>query len=97
MICIFLTHKLAIEIDEKGHKDRDKYKEIERENSIKKHVDCKFVRTNPCKKDFDVYFQIDKIYNHIIKSSKKSLIGGVSKRLSEPGFRSNHSITSKSC
>ena len=38
MICIFLTHKLAIEIDEKGHKDRDKYKEIERENSIKKNI-----------------------------------------------------------
>ena len=38
MICIFLTHKLAIEIDEKGHKDRDKYKEIERENSIKKNM-----------------------------------------------------------
>ena len=31
----FPRHKLAIEVDEKGHKGRDNHKEIERENTIK--------------------------------------------------------------
>ena len=89
----FPRHKLAIEVDEKGHKDRDKCKEIERKNSIKDILIVNLLELTLVKKKFDVYFQIDKIYNHINKLSKKSLIGRVFKRLSELGFRSNHSIT----
>ena len=50
----FPRHKLAIEVDEKGHQDRDKRKEIERENDIKEYLDCKFIKINPDEKIFDV-------------------------------------------
>ena len=56
----FLKHKLAIEIDEKGQKDRNKFKEIERQKAIRKEVDCKFIGINPDEKDLDKYVEIDK-------------------------------------
>ena len=31
----FPKHRLAVEFDEKGHKDRDEHKEVKRENAIK--------------------------------------------------------------
>ena len=34
----FPKYKLTIEVDEKGHKDRNKYNEIERQKSIKKSL-----------------------------------------------------------
>ena len=78
----FPRHKLAIEVDEKRHKEKDKRKKIERDNAIKEHFDCKVIIINPDEKDFDVYFKTGKIYNHINKSSKISLIEKVLRRLS---------------
>ena len=45
----FLEHKLAVEVDEKGHTDRDekKKKENESEEQIKKELGCIFIRINP--------------------------------------------------
>ena len=62
----FLKLGSAIEGDEKGHKDRNEYKEVERENVTKEHVDCKFIRINPDEKDFDMYIGIGKIHNQTI-------------------------------
>ena len=42
-----------------------------------------------------MYVEIGKIYNHINKSCKKSLIDKISKRLFELEFKSEHSIKSK--
>ena len=67
----FPEHKLAIEVDEKGHKERKKYDEEERENAIKEHLDCKFIRINPDKENFDMDIEIGKIYNHNNKPSEK--------------------------
>ena len=61
----FPEHELAIEFNEKGHKDRNIDYAIKRQKSIEKELDCKFIRINPDGKDFDVYVEIDKIYNHI--------------------------------
>ena len=83
-------HKLAIEIYEKGHKVRDEYEAIERQKAIEIELDCEFIRINPEEKEFDVYVEIGKIYNHIIKSSKKLLIEKISKRLPELEFKSYH-------
>ena len=82
----FPKHKLAIEIDEKGHKDRNKYKEVERHKAIEKELGCKFIRINPDKKDFDMCVEFGKIHDLIKKSSKKSLIEKISKILSKPKF-----------
>ena len=40
----FPKHKSAIKIDENEHKDRSKYKEVERQKAIEKIV--KFIRIN---------------------------------------------------
>ena len=52
------------------------------------------IRTNPEAADFDMSRLINQIYTHI-KSTKKSLIDDLSKRLLELEFKSNHSIKSK--
>ena len=52
------------------------------------------IRTNPDAADFDMNRLINQIYTHI-KSTKKSLIDNLSKRLLELEFKSNHSIKSK--
>ena len=47
--------KLAIEVDEKGHKDRNIDQEIKRQKAIEKEIDCEFIRTNPGEKDFNTF------------------------------------------
>ena len=77
---------LAIEVDEKGDKDRDELKKFEKQKAIEKELDTKFVRINPDEKDFNMEIEIGKVYNHIKRLSKKSLVGKISKRLSELKF-----------
>ena len=49
----FSEHKFVVEIDEKGHIDRNQNKENERQTEIGKHPDCKFFhRINPDVEDF---------------------------------------------
>ena len=76
----FFEHKLAIEIDENGHKDRNIDYEIRRRNidyeirrqkAIQKERDCEFIRIKPWEKNFDMDVHIDKIPNYIVKPSKK--------------------------
>ena len=68
----FLEYKLAIEIVEKRHKDKNEHKAIERQKAIEKELDCKFIRINSDKKDFDMDIHISKIHKHVIQSSEKS-------------------------
>ena len=42
----FPEHKLAVEIDEKAHLDRDEDKEKKREKEVKEELNCKFIRIN---------------------------------------------------
>ena len=44
-------HKLAIEIDEKGHTDREVNEKIKKQKAI----DCEFIRINSDKEDCDEY------------------------------------------
>ena len=67
----FPEHKLAIEIDEKGHTDRKINYEIERKNKVKEKLGCKFIRINPDQKDYDIFVEIGKINNYIVKSVRK--------------------------
>ena len=91
----FHKYKLAIEVDELGHADRNINNEIERQKALERELNCVFIRINPDEKDFNIFKEINKIHRHIKKSSKKSLIGKISKRLLELEFKSNHSIKSK--
>ena len=91
----FHKHKLAIEVDELGHADRNLSNEIERQKALEKELNYVFIRINPDEKNFNIFKEINKIHRHIKKSTKKSLIDDLSKRLLELEFKSNHSIKSK--
>ena len=47
----FYKQKLAVEVDENDHNDRDIDKELERERYIKRRLRCEFFRYNPDNKD----------------------------------------------
>ena len=91
----FHKQKLAIEVDELGHADRNLSNEIERQKALEKEIDCVFIRINPDEKNFNIFKEINKIHRHIKKLTKKSLIDDLSKRLLELEFNSNHPIKSK--
>ena len=86
----FHEYKLAVEVDELGHADRNINNEIERQKALEKEVNCIFIRINPVEKDFNTFKKINKIHRHIKKSFKNFLIHKIWKRLLELEFMSNH-------
>ena len=64
--------KLAIEVDELGHKDRDQTKENKRQKDLKEYLDCEFNRINPDEKDFSAYDELGKVQTFIDKSKEKN-------------------------
>ena len=95
----FHDHKLAVEIDEKGHKNRNINDEIQRQNALEKNLGCEFIRINLDKKNFNIFKVINEINRHIKKSTKetnkKSLIDELSCRLLKMKFKSDDSIKTK--
>ena len=100
----FPKHNLAIEVDEQGHHNRNTFHEIERQKSLEKELDCVFIRINLAKENFNVFAEISKIQNHIIKSTKKKLtknltkkkvIDDISHELLKLEFKSNNSIKTR--
>ena len=67
----FPKYKLAIEVDEQGHNDRDINYEKRRQKAIEKELCCGFIGINPAKKDFKIFVEIGKIHSFIVKSTKK--------------------------
>ena len=68
----FYDYKLAIEVDEKGHKDRNINHEIQRQKAFEKELICEFIRIDPDEEDFNIFKAINEIHRHIKKSTKKS-------------------------
>ena len=91
----FHGYKLAIEVDELGHIDRNIDYELQRQRAIEKELGCVFIRINPDEKDFNIFKEINKIHRHIKKSTKKFLIDKISKRMLKLEFKSNHSVITK--
>ena len=79
----FHKHKLAIEVDELRHADRNLNNEIERQKALEGELNYVFIKINPNEKDFIIFKEINKIHRRIKKSTKKSLIDDLSKRLLE--------------
>ena len=96
----FHDYKLAIEVDEKGHKDRIIDHEIQRQKALEKELSYEFIRINSDEKDFNIFRVINEIHRHIKnsteklteKSTKKSLIDELSNKLLRLEFKSNNSI-----
>ena len=91
----FHKYKLAIEVDELGHNDINIEYEIQRQQALKRELNCVFIRINPDAVDFNTFREINKIHRHIKNASKKSLIDKISTRLLELEFVDNHSVKSK--
>ena len=61
----FHDYKIAIEVDEKGHKDRNEDYEKQRQKEIEAELSCKFVRINPDEENFNIYKVKNKIFRSI--------------------------------
>ena len=68
----FHDYKLAIEVDEKGHEDRNIDHEIKRKKALEKELSCEFIRIKPDEEDFNIFKAINEIHRHNEKSTKKS-------------------------
>ena len=77
----FHEYKLATEVDELGHNDRNIDYEIQIQRAIEKELGSVFIKINPDEENFNIFRAINKIHRHIKKSTKKSLIDKISKRL----------------
>ena len=95
----FHKYKLAIEVDEIGHYDRNIDSETQRQKTLERELGCVFIRINPDAADFNIFKEINKIHMHINKltkqQSKESIIDYLSQRLQGIEFVKNHSIKSK--
>ena len=71
---MYFSERKGVEIDEKGHTDRNQNEENERQIKIEKHPDCKFFhRINSDAEGFDTFFEISKIEDYITQSNKERL------------------------
>ena len=61
----FTKYCLAVEIDEKGHTDRDLTFEQKRQEALEKKLNCTFIRINTSKKKFDVDYEASRIQTFI--------------------------------
>ena len=57
----FTKYKLAIEVDERNHCDRNEDEEEEREKKIKDKFGCEFIRINRDEEKFDVFDSMNEI------------------------------------
>ena len=67
-IC-FHDYKLAVEIDEYNHEDREIGCKIKRQQALEKELGCKFIRINPDKENFNVF----KAINEYLGTSKNQI------------------------
>ena len=66
----FQDYKVAIEIDENGHSDKNIDYEIK--EAIEQELDCKFIRIDPDKEDFNFFRAINEICRHIQQYTQNS-------------------------
>ena len=92
----FHKYKLAIEVDELGHADRNSNNEIERQRALEREL-------NPDERGFSMLREINKIYRLINQltiqqtkqQTKESVIDNLSNELLKLEFKKNDSIKSK--
>ena len=67
----FHKYKLAIEVDELGHADRNVNNEIERQKALEIELNCVFIRINPDAPNFNTFREINKIHRDINKLTEQ--------------------------
>ena len=72
-IDIYVIKKfLAVEIDEKGHTDRDLKFEKKRQEALEKKLNCTFCRINTSKENFDIDYEASRIQTFISQFKDKN-------------------------
>ena len=67
----FHKHKLAIEVDELGHANRNLSNQIGRQQALEKEFVCVFIRINLDEKNFNIFKETNEIHRQIKKSTEK--------------------------
>ena len=70
----FDDYRLAVEVYEINHLDKNIVDEIKRQKAIAKELDSKFSSINPDEHNFNVFIAINVIYRRVKELSKISLI-----------------------
>ena len=63
----FTKYFLAVEIDEKGHTDRDLIFEEKRQKALEKKLNCEFIRINTSRENYDADYEASRIHTFISK------------------------------
>ena len=61
----FHDYKLAIEVDEKGHNNRNIDHKLQRQKTLEKKLSYKFVRIDPDKEDFNIFKTINETQTNL--------------------------------
>ena len=61
----FTKYCLAVEIDEKGHTDRDLIFEEKRQKALEKKLNCTFIRINTSKENYDADYEVSRMQTFI--------------------------------
>ena len=67
----FRKYKLAIEVGELGHADRNINNEIERQRALERELTCAFIRIDPDALNLNIFKEINKIHRHINKLTEQ--------------------------
>ena len=67
----FTEYSLAVEIDEKGHTDRDLIFEEKRQKALEKKLNCEFIRINTSRENYDADYEASRIQTFINKFKNK--------------------------
>ena len=67
----FTEYFLAVEIDEKGHTDRDLIFEEKRQKALEKKLNCEFIRINTSRENYDADYRVSRIKTFISKFKDK--------------------------
>ena len=69
----FTEYFLAVEIDGKGHTDRDLIFEEKRQNTLEKKLNCTFIRINTSKENYDADYEASRIQTFISNFNKNKI------------------------
>ena len=69
----FTKYSLAVEIDEKGHTDRDLIFEEKRQKALEKKLNCTFIRINTSRENFGADYEASEIQAFISNFNKNKI------------------------
>ena len=69
----FTEYCLAVEIDEKGHTDRDLKVEEKRQKALEKDLNCTFTRINTSRENFDADHEAREIQAFVSNFNKNKI------------------------